>query len=215
MDFGAMADSVWKQIVTVWNAPVPFIAVVLLASFIIWKIVQREYSNRLADAASRLDLSHARVQDYERQLSGASPVQAREQIERLETRLNELEPRRVTAEQREKMRAVLTAVQGRISIGSDMACTDASQFRASISAAFRDAGWAFTNPSFMGLGNPPMSGLGLRVPDPDNMRPTDQAVAQGLRAAGLVFDIQRSHPRSAHGGDEPDIEIVITPRVMD
>lgn len=87
MDFGAIADSLAKQFVTVWNAPVPFLAAVLLAGWVIWKLVQREYANRLADAGSRLELANDRVKEYERKLSGASPDEAGAKVAALEQRI--------------------------------------------------------------------------------------------------------------------------------
>ena len=89
MDFGAVAESVWKQFVTVWNAPVPFLAALLLMGWVIWKIVSREYETRLANAASRLELADARLADYERK-AGASPDEAGAKIAALERQVAKL-----------------------------------------------------------------------------------------------------------------------------
>lgn len=56
MDFGSIANAVGQQFVTVWHAPIPFLAVVLLSWFVIWKIIQREFATRLANSDSTANM---------------------------------------------------------------------------------------------------------------------------------------------------------------
>ena len=56
MDFDTIAKSLAAQFVTAWHAPIPFLAALLLASYVIWKVVQREFSMRLANADSTIGM---------------------------------------------------------------------------------------------------------------------------------------------------------------
>lgn len=56
MDFDSIARSIWNQFVTVWNAPIPFIAALLIAGYFIWKIANWQHSVRIANLNSQLDL---------------------------------------------------------------------------------------------------------------------------------------------------------------
>tara|TARA_A100001391_G_scaffold193140_1_gene168030 strand:+ start:299 stop:784 length:486 start_codon:yes stop_codon:yes gene_type:complete len=156
------------------------------------------------------------ILDYRRQLDGASPDEAKARIELLEAKIEELMPRRILADQRTKIQTALAGTKCSISIGSDMACADAPALNSGISAAFRNAGWQVQNPSFMGLSNAPLSGIGVRCLDPTNPTDCETAVINALRAADIKFDVQTGRDRSPHEGmPKIDVEIVITPRVCD
>ena len=62
MDFSALAQSVWDQLALVSKAPVPFIAALLLAGVVLWKMAQREYSVRLANATSTNEMLRERLE---------------------------------------------------------------------------------------------------------------------------------------------------------
>lgn len=183
----------------------------------VWAVVSHLKGNQLESLEARLHLRDDEISDYKRKLSGASPDEAKARIDGLEERLNQLMPRRITADQREKIRAALNGSTGYVSINTDMACSDAPPFAAGLSGAFVAAGWQVRNPSFMGLSNPPLSGMGVRVEDPNKLSYSQGIVVAALRTAGLAFEIQRGGMRMPQLPDEPtlDVEIVITPRVLD
>jgi hypothetical protein len=56
MDFEALARSIGNQFVAVWSAPIPFVACLLLASYVIWKIIQWQYGVRITNLTSQLEL---------------------------------------------------------------------------------------------------------------------------------------------------------------
>ncbi|MQT12114.1 hypothetical protein [Segnochrobactrum spirostomi] len=216
MEPNEIAQTLWTLIDTALSAPVPFITAIIFFGWLVWLAVRREYSTRLNNTESKLELSNARIADYERKLSGASPDEASARIENLEAQLEKLMPRRVTAEQREKIRIALNGTSGNISIGSDMACADAPAFSAGLTSAFRNAGWHVENPSFMGLSNPPTSGVGVRCADPGNPSDLEAATIKALHAGGVHFDVQPGRDISRHTAiPATDAQIVITPRVLD
>ena len=65
MDFDSIAKSIGAQFVTAWHAPIPFLAAVLLVGWVIWKIVQREFGVRLANADSTNTMLRERLQRSE------------------------------------------------------------------------------------------------------------------------------------------------------
>lgn len=221
MDFDGVALSVGKQFLTAMSAPVPFFAAVMFAGFIIWKIVQREYSNRLADAASKLELSAARVTDYERKLSGASPDEAKAQIELLEKRIddlspqiNALAPRTFTAEQRETAsRFAAPYRDGYLRIAADGSSHDAANLGRGIAAAFQGGGWRVDMVMMLGIGEPPQSGVAVMVWNPNSLAPVENVVTDALKWSGVEFNLRvREGRRPRDGEREPDVEVLITSR---
>lgn len=183
-----------------------------------WVAVNHLKSNQISDLTGRLALRDDEISDYRRKLSGASPDEAKARIDGLESRIDQLMPRRVTAGQREQIRAALSGLIGHVSIGSDMACADAPAVAAALAGAFTAAGWSVQNHGFMGLANPPLSGLGVRVPNPNNLTGSQASIVAALRAADLVVEIQPGGQQNTFhqpGAPVPDAEIVITPRVLD
>jgi hypothetical protein len=206
--------SIWLIVV---QAPWSFVGWTAVVAGAVWAVANHLKANRIESLEGRLKLRDDEINDYKRKLSGATPDEAKARIDGLETRLNQLMPRRVTAEQREHIRAALVDRPGSAEIGSDMACADAPAFSAGLIAAFQAAGWRVSNPSFMGLAGPPMSGLGLRVADAANLSSHERAVASALRGVGLSVDVQPGKA-ARHAHDQrpgADIELVVTPRVLD
>ena len=66
MDFDTTAKSLTAQFVTVWHAPIPFLTAVLLALIVVWKIVQREFAMRLANADSTIGMLRERLDRTEK-----------------------------------------------------------------------------------------------------------------------------------------------------
>lgn len=205
MDFSIIAASIGKQFVTVWNAPVPFLAVVLLSIWAVWKVVHREFTNRLADAASRLDLSQSRVQEYERKLAGATPEEAQNRMEKLEAELAALKPRTLSEESKEKMATALRGTVGVLVLELDSATSDSRKFGAAIGAVFESVGWQVQYPMVLGMHSSPPTGLRLLVRDKSVMTQEEAGVQRALLLSGLSFDVvSHDHPRMA---DETHIQI--------
>lgn len=216
-EMGDVVSTLKANWTVIAQAPWAFVAWTIFIAGVVWVVVNHLKENRIEALEGRLKLRDDEITDYKRKLSGATPDEAKARIDSLEGRLNQLSPRRVTAEQREQIRTALVSIPGNAVIGSDMACADAPAFAAGLIAAFQAAGWGVSNPSFMGLSGPPMSGLGLRVADPANLSPKEAAIASTLRGVGLSVDVQPG--KSVHQMHDQmplaDIELVITPRVLD
>lgn len=56
MDFESIARSIGNQFVTVWNAPIPFLAALLVVGYVIWRICQWQHGVRIAHLTSQLEL---------------------------------------------------------------------------------------------------------------------------------------------------------------
>lgn len=218
MDPGEIAKSIWEQFVTVGNAPVPFIAAVLFSGWLIWLAVRREYATRLANADSTQALLERQLQDYKDKLSGATPDEARARLDALEARIDAMGPRRLTAEQRQRMAVILDQHKGRaIEITSDASSADATQLARGLALAFNGSGWHTQTATALGIGNPPASGVGIIVPNPASLAPEQHAVAQALTAAGLAYDIQQGNLRQPNPFERPKpvAEILLTSRLED
>lgn len=207
MDFMALANSLWQQFVTVWNAPVPFIAAVLLSWFVIWKIIRREFANRLADAASRLELAEARVGDYERKLSGASPDEARAEIQALQEAVRRLQPRQLTGNDLAAITHAAQAAPSSVTISCDMAYAAGQRMAAQMQRAFAAAGWQVSGGIIGGPGFLPPEGLAVSLSSANERTPSEQALCAALEAASLRYAVRLRSP-DPHTPDS--IEMVFT-----
>ncbi|MDT7533689.1 hypothetical protein OVY48_09665 [Sphingobium sp. SA2] len=230
MDFNTAAASIWQQIVTVYNAPVPFLAVVVLMWFVMRWAIGGQYATRLSNAESTEKLLERQLQEYKDKTGSDTPDAVKARIDALEQRISEMVPRlaamgprKISAEQRQVMVPLLDPFKGQsIDITSDAASTDAAQMSKGLVAAFNSAGWITQTPMVMGLGNPPTTGVGVKVGDPNSLTPAQKAVVNALRAANISFDFQTGplhsrrpqmlgHPESA----PPVAEVILTTRLED
>lgn len=222
MDFEAVSKWLAGEWAVITHAPVTFVAAVIVIGFLIWKAVAWQFSTQLQNTKSTLALREAQLQDYKDKLSGATPDEARARMDALEARLDQiapqiaaLGPRRVSADKRQAMLPVLDRCRGsHVSIASDAASTDAAQLSKGLVAAFNGAAWNVQTPMILGIGNPPPSGIGLKVGDPAQLTAEEQCVADALSAAELEFDLQSGGATlPIHG--EKAVELILTTRLHD
>lgn len=222
MDFAAIAKSISEQVVTVWHAPVPFLAAFIASWLVMRAFIRGQFETRLSNIQSTLDLRNAQLQDYKDKLSGATPEEAKARMNALEARIDEivprleaLGPRRVTVEQRQAMAPILDQCRGaHVSIASDAASVDAAQMVKGLLAAFNSAGWVVSTPTVLGLGNPPPSGIALRAENLAQLRPEERCVADALRTAGLEYDLQVGG-RGRALNDHVAVELILTTQLHD
>lgn len=232
-----LLKSIWERAANeggvVAGAPILFAGSALfltaIASFGIWNAIgwsyQAKLDGQLATVGSlndRLKLKDDQIADYKEKLNGATPDEAKKRIEALEIQLKALSPRRLSEKDKRIIIDAVKGTRGIISITQDMAAPDAKGMSADLAYAFQSAGWGVELPMVMGPSNVPPSGLGLRVRDPNNLRPLEQSVRSALQAAGVSFDIQaglRASPKrpslpvgfpTIPEKPDPDAEILIT-----
>jgi len=217
----ALIEYLAKEGRVILQAPATFSVALVLCVGVIWAAFSWAYLSRfegqsstLSSLEGRLKLKDDQISDYKDKLSGATPLEAKKRIEALELQVTALSPRRLTTEQKAQISNSLAGAAGSINIGSDMAVADAKPLAADLASAFQAAGWRVNLPMFMGLSDPPASGLGLRIANPSQPSQVDKRVQAALRAANLVFDVEtgRLSKIQPYPGmpPEPDIEIEIT-----
>lgn len=216
-------DEIKNYLVGEWavitEAPAIFIMALLVAGFIVWRVMSWAYKSRLDNAKSHIDLQDRQLGDYREKLDGASPDEAKARIAELEGKLSaladELRPRTLTDKQQgllvQNLR-VPVGTQYVVHVSHDMACADGKRLSTQMSHAFRSAsGWSVHNPSVMGLGNPPASGLGVYVGNLSQHTDAERIIIDAFNKAGLAFDVQHvARARHPTTGREPHVEVVIT-----
>lgn len=214
MDFESIAQNVGTQISTVAKVPIPFLLAVLFSSWIIWSVLKHSYAVRLENAASIKDLLERQVQEYKDKLSGASPDEAKARMDALEARLDSLAPRTLSSDRRNQMLRFLDNFRGcNISIAYDAAVPDARNFAQSLIATFNSAGWRVTAPMLMGISNPPSTGVGVIVQDPQRLTEPQKAVCAALSAIELPFDVMNG--LSDRGRMDIEVEIIVSQNLSD
>jgi hypothetical protein len=217
--FDSTVASVSQQFATVLAAPVPFLLVVGIVGIVIWRFLSHHYSGRLSAKDDLLTLRQAQLDDYKEKLSGASPDEAKARLDALEQRIEDgfkaLAPRTLSDDQRQKLVEILDGLNGNhVIISQDAAVADARPLAQSIAAAFLAARWTASTPMVMGLGNPPPSGIGIKVPDQNNLSPPQRAIYDAFKAAGIPFDIQNGGAGINGPGRPVSVaEIVVTSRL--
>lgn len=191
-------------------APWSFLICLAALGGIIFLVLRAMKAQEIADLNSRLTLRNDEIADYRRKLDGASPDEAKARLDELEARVAQLQPRRLGAEQRERIRAAVAGRVASVSITADMAAADARGLVADLSAAFQSAGWAVSNPMVGGPPNPPPSGLGVLVRDPDNLTPSQTAITAVLRELNVDFDLRRGMMDDLPGRRVDEFEILVT-----
>lgn len=179
------------------NAPLAFVIWTLVLLGICWAILSYAKGNQIGNLESRLALRDDEIANYKRQLEGATPDEARERIERLETELAALKPRRITPEQMEAIKRDLTQT-GRVTFTSDAASNDAALVATELARAFHERGWQVSTPVAFGPAFRPPSGIGVSVGDISAPSPQEAAVLSALKAAGLSFDVQALPEAAPH-----------------
>lgn len=148
------------------------------------------YAARIETAESRLKLSEDRVLQYKEKLEGASPDDARKRMDLLELQVMALTPRRLSEEQKGRLRSILGSASYAVEIAHDAAAGDAKAFAADFLMSFRLAGWPVISSMVMGVDQPPASGVALQVRDLHAFQPAERVVSQALNALGVAFDLQ-------------------------
>lgn len=195
------------------QAPWSFAICLAVVAGVIFLVLRSLKAQEIADLNSRLTLRNDEISDYRRKLDGKSPEEAKARLDELEARIARLQPRRLDAAQREMIRAAVAGIASHISIAADMAAADARGLVADLSAAFQGAGWAVSHAMVGGPANPPPSGFGVSVADPDNLTGAQAAFVAALRSIGIDFDLRRGMMDDMPGRPALELELLITTSV--
>ena len=81
--FDLLVASVSKQVGTVVSAPIPFAVLLAILAFVIWRVLNHYYDERIASKNELLVLRDAQLQDYKDKLRGATPDEAKARMDAL------------------------------------------------------------------------------------------------------------------------------------
>lgn len=216
-------DDFLKYIVSEWavirQTPVVFVAAILVVIGLVYFAIDWRYSSVISSLKERISLRDDQIGQLKDKVGTASPDEIKARIDRLESEVKALSPRRLSDAQRSQLTTGLRRLPGTIQILQDMAAPDARGFAGDLIVAFQNAGWQVQTPAILGPGNPPPHGIGLIVSDPASLTPHQSLIAEALRAIGVQFDLQRGSLASPSGvpGRPPtslDAEILITQQVL-
>ncbi len=217
-------ESLTKNIEQIWiafkQAPIAFIAAILIASFVIWNIIDFRFSAKLEALEARNKLQLDQLEAYKSKLSGASPDEAKARIDKLESQTKQLLeqvgtliPRHITPEQIAKLKSSLGSSSGRVDIEYDAAVADARRVQAELANCFSFAGWTVITPMVMGPSTSPPSGIAVFVNNVSQMTERENLVVNAFRNAGVSFDLVQIRS-STSNPEKPDIEILISARLI-
>lgn len=190
---------------------------------LVWGTVNWAYQARLSGKDAEISLLQRQRDDYKDKLGGASPDEAKARIDKLETQIKSLIPRKLTDDQRSRLAALLARMPGIVAMVSDMAVFDARALAGDFTIAFNGAGWQTQASAILGPSNPPLRGIGLIVPDPGLLTPKQALMVECLTAIGVEFDLQRGNlmlpgpggiPGMPSAPSSPDAGIIITQKIL-
>lgn len=185
------------------QAPWGFASVFVALLFFGW-VAGRFMSNE------RIAILQERVDAYKDKLDGASPDEARRQIEELKEsiqRLQDAAGRILTSKQMEAITQMAQRSSGRVCVTYDSATPGGGSLQSQFLKAFRAAGWIASGGLMAGGDDPSDHEFVLNVPNEET--PASKAARAALEAAKIPFE-------SGKIGDyhqNVDAEIVIFDKV--
>ena len=217
-------DSVVKYVAGEWQvilqAPLAFALCLIVIFGLAYSVARWRYTGSIETLESRIKLRDDQVAEYKQKLSGATPDEAKARLDALEKQISALVPRRLSMEQKNTIRKRINQRTGVIVIMHDLAAVDAKGYAIDFINVFREAGWIVSNPTVMGIGRHPNTGIALSVVDENKLRPSEIEFRSTLEAAGIVFDIHSGLPSAHVSGQQnqiqellPDFGLLVTTRV--
>lgn len=199
------------------QAPAVFITALVILGLGIWATLNWLYSGQIANLESTIKLKEANIADYKDKLSGASPDEAKKRLDALELAVSALSPRRLTEDQKSRVVRAIGGSKAVIAITADMGVGDARAYVRDFALAFQSGGWEVQLPQVMGIGNPPLTGLALRVADVGRLTEAERTLKDALEAIQVRFDIQEGKISKLspfpHAPVSPDAELLVSSRL--
>lgn len=185
MDLDEVLRNLGDEAQVINHAPVAFCLAVAFAGLLIYGALRWRYHGRIEILSATLSLKDAEINDYKRQLGGATPDEAKAELEDLRSQLRALKPRRLSDHQRAIIKGTAGLHPGPITISYDQA-SNGALYAGDFGQVFSEAGWRVNALSRVGFVGPLAHGIGLAIKDESD--PLVQTVFQALRQAGIGFD---------------------------
>jgi len=188
------------------DAPLAFIASVLAMTGLVYAAMRWRYGRVISHLEERVKFRDDRLAEYREKLHTGSPDEAKAKIDALENRLAQLQPRRLTDQQRCRLRDVARDAGNpySIQIAYDVGCPDGQVFSGDFRAAFANAGWRVTRTAVLGGREVPTSGRGLQVADTKKLTSAELVVHNALVQAGIPHNVLLG------GRHEDDVRLLVT-----
>jgi len=203
------------QLAAIRANPHPHFIFVAIVAGGIWWLLGWRYDGIIANKDSTILSLTTQRDEYKDKLGGASPDQAKARIDELEKRLSQIEPRRVTKEQRTKLIARLSPPSSNalIEIVHDGACTDCNQYAADFSSILSEIGWKTLTPMALGIGGW-KSPKGVTLVIYDNA-PEGALLERALETASIPFDAKHQSKANQPAMTQlPNASLLITSRTV-
>ena len=201
------------------SSPIPFWLVVGIVAICIWKYFDHRYSDMLIEKDSLLRDRSAKLDDYKEKLNGATPEDARARLDALEQKIADVAaavaPRTLSDDQCERMVAVLEGQHGHhVTITQELGDAGRVNLVMSIEKAFSAARWTTATRMMMRISNALSSGIGVIVPDQNNLTEPQRAIIKAFKIAEIEFDIQTGDTgNNGPYGPQSVAEIIVSPRI--
>jgi hypothetical protein len=192
-----------------------------------WGFFKLIHDAEISGKDATIESQKTEIGAYKDKLSGATPDQAKKQLDDakaeiensnkrvadLEMRLTRVEPRGLKDKERIAITTSLESIgvaAGNIIIAHEMSCTDCAQYATDFGDVLKGAHWGFVPSGVIADARASPKGLAIITPDTSNPLPEAKALADALTAAKMPFDMAQSRGPSMQ--NLPSVELLITPR---
>ena len=177
-------------------------AVAALGATATWLILEARYRRTIFEQRRRL-------KEYARKFHGATPDEILRRIESLQTRLDRLEPRRLSSRQKKILEKNLPLPEGagrtKINVVFDARCVDGQQYAADFVRALKACrGWRPSTETLFGWARELPSGIAIVCYRHGRTVAAARALSKALAEAGIDHETIVS--------PEEELELVITSR---
>lgn len=190
-------ESLFASIAREWHvitqAPLSFFGILIALAVAAYGAAAWRFGRKMdgleatnASLRERIQLRDDRATEYERKLQGASPDQAKAEIDELKQKLAALQPPRISADQSGQIVAIAAKLPAEIQVVYDGSDPHSANLARDFAEAFGRAGWGASMLNNMGQGGPPRL-LALIAQPGDSAN----SAIDALHAAGVDFDVQR------------------------
>ena len=212
-----------RQCTSLPSIPIPVALIAIVIVFLTWWLVNwsdtavfTSNSAEMASQNAQIELLERQIADWRQKTGGQTPGETKARIDALEARLARLEPRGLSAEQRDAIRSEIAGFPSThayyLDIVSDMSCGDCAQYAADFKAVLIDSRWRVETPRVLGARSGSPTGISILTPDPSKPLPAAAVLARALTAAKIQFDLNAGSEffSGPAGVMHPTAELLIT-----